>query len=70
MMNFDPMNLIISMLFSTIGTGFFIYGRKQSRFFTMMTGIALGVFPYFVTNLWLMVLVGVALTAVPFVITE
>jgi hypothetical protein len=69
-MSFDPVILVISFIFSIIGTGYFVYGRKQSRFLTMMAGVALGVFPYFVSNVWIIVLVGAALTAVPFVITE
>ena len=31
-----------------------------------IAGIALMIFPYFVTNVWLMILIGAAVTAVPF----
>jgi hypothetical protein len=69
-MQLDPVGLMISFVFGIIGTGFFIYGRKQSRFWTMIAGIALGVYPFFVSDLWMMLLVGVVLTAVPFLTSD
>ncbi len=64
----DPAALIISLIFSLIGTGYFIYGKKQDLFWTMIIGIVLGIFPYFVSNVWGMVLVGMGLTVLPFLI--
>lgn len=59
--------LIFSFLFGTIGLGYFIYGKKQSLFVPLFTGLALMVYPYFVSNSYVMVAVGIVLCAVPWV---
>ncbi|MEQ1793257.1 MAG: hypothetical protein ABL970_03615 [Nitrospira sp.] len=58
--------LIWGLLFGAIGTGFFIYGKKQKSIVPLYVGIALCVFPYFVTNVYALVLIGVVLMAVPY----
>lgn len=59
--------LFASLIFGTIGMGYFTYGKKQSNFTMLGTGIVLMVYPYVVPGLAMMILVGVALMAVPFV---
>lgn len=68
MFNFDPMSLFLSCLFSLIGTAFFIYGKKQSEFGFLGAGGLLMIYPYFVSGTWMMVILGVLLTAAPFVV--
>lgn len=58
--------LIWGMLFGSIGAGFFIYGRKQKAVVPLCVGVALCVFPYFIGNVYVLVLVGVVLMAVPY----
>lgn len=58
--------LIWGMLFGTIGLGFFIYGKKQKAVVPLFIGIALFIFPYFISNVYLLVIVGVILVIVPF----
>lgn len=58
--------LIWAMLFGAIGLGFFSYGRKQRAVVPLLTGIALFVFPYFVTDLYMLLLSGLALMAIPY----
>lgn len=58
--------LLWGLLFSSIGLGFFIYGKKQSAAMPLLTGVALMVFPYFVANVYLLVAIGVALIALPY----
>jgi len=58
--------LLWGLLFSSIGLGFFIYGKKQSAVVPLLTGVALMVFPYFVANVYLLVAIGVALIALPY----
>jgi hypothetical protein len=60
--------LLWSVLFGGIGTGYFIYGKKQRAIVPLCTGIALLVFPYFVPTVTLLVLVGVVLVAIPYFI--
>ncbi len=59
-------SLVWGMLFGAIGAGFFIYGRRQQMFVPLICGIALMVYPWFVTNAALLVLIGVALMAIPY----
>lgn len=56
------------MLFGSIGLGFFVYGKRQRAIVPLLAGVALSVFPYFVSNVYLMVGVGIALVALPYFI--
>jgi hypothetical protein len=58
--------LLWGLLFSSIGLGFFVYGRKQKAVVPLVCGLALIVFPYFVSNVTLLVGMGALLVAVPF----
>jgi hypothetical protein len=62
--------LFWGMVFGAFGVGYFIYGRKQRRLVPLFCGIALVVFPYFVSGTLPTVLVGAALLAAPFLIRE
>ncbi len=53
------------LLFGSIGLGFFVYGKRQKAPVPLVCGVALMVFPYFVSNLWAMVVLGAVLMAVP-----
>jgi hypothetical protein len=46
--------------------GYFIYGRKQRAVVPLLCGIALMVFPYFVSNGLLLAGIGAALAAIPY----
>jgi hypothetical protein len=58
--------LIWGLIFGSIGVGFFIYGKKQKAIVPLYVGIALCVFPYFIANLYVLVVVGVVLVAIPY----
>lgn len=59
-------SLIISaMVFGSIGLGFFIYGKKQKSLVPLSVGIALMVFPYFITDVVVLIIAGVILMALP-----
>jgi hypothetical protein len=58
--------LMWGLLFGSIGVGFFIYGRKQKAVVPLCVGVALCVFPYFIANVYALVLVGVVLMAIPY----
>jgi hypothetical protein len=59
-------SLLWGVLFGSIGLGFFIYGRKQRQVVPLICGLALMIFPYFVSGAILTVIVGVALMAIPY----
>ena len=58
--------LLWGMLYGAIGFGYFLYGKKQKAVVPLITGIALCVVPYFITNLYVLVGVGVILVAIPY----
>ncbi len=62
----DTATLIWGIVFGALGFGYFIYGRRQKAVVPLVTGIALMVFPYFIANVYLLVIVGVGLTVVPY----
>ena len=58
--------LIWGMVFGAIGLGFFTYGKKQKAIVPLFTGIALFVIPYFISNVYMLVIVGVILAVLPY----
>jgi hypothetical protein len=64
----DTSTLLWGLLFGSIGLGFFVYGKRQKTVVPLLTGLALMVFPYFVSNTILLVTLGMALIAIPYFI--
>ena len=62
----DTSSLLWGLLFGSIGLGFFVYGRRQKRVVPLACGVALMIFPYFVSNTTLLVMLGLALIAIPY----
>ena len=58
--------LLWGVLFGSVGTGYFVYGKKQRRLVPLLCDIALIVLPYLVTNTWPLILSGVAIAALPY----
>ncbi len=58
--------LLWGLLFGSFGLGFFVYGRKQKAIVPMICGLALMIFPYFISSTVLLVAIGVALIALPY----
>jgi hypothetical protein len=58
--------LLWGLLFSSIGFGFFWYGRKQRAPVALVCGLALMVYPYFISNSILLVAIGAVLMALPY----
>jgi hypothetical protein len=58
--------LLWGILFSSIGLGLFIYGKKQGRIVPLLSGIALMAYPYFVSDTYTLVGIGTALIAIPY----
>jgi len=57
--------LLWGMIFGAIGAGYCLYARQQRAPVPLVCGLALMLFPYFVSNVWLMMLVGAVLMLVP-----
>jgi len=58
--------LFFGVLFGSFGLGFFVYGKKQNAVVPLVCGLVLMIFPYFISNILLLVAVGVVLIAVPY----
>ncbi len=56
------------VLFSSIGLGFFVYGRKQQAPIPFICGVLLMAYPYFVGNTILLVIIGLILIVIPYFI--
>ena len=59
-------SLLWGVVFGAVGLAYFVYGRKQQRFVPLLCGIGLMVFPYFMSNTVLLVVVGLSLSAIPY----
>lgn len=57
--------VMVSGLLSAIGAGYCIYGKRQRQVIPLLTGIALCVYPYFVSNGYALVAIGLLLMALP-----
>ena len=53
-------------MFSSIGLGFFLYGKKQRAVVPLVCGLVLMIYPYFIPNVVALVAIGAVLTAVPY----
>ena len=62
----DSQSLIWGVIFGSIGLGYFVYGKKQKSVVPLVSGLWLMVFPYFVSNPVLLVVVGLLLLAIPY----
>jgi len=58
--------LLWGVVFGSVGLGYFVYGKKQRAVVPLVCGVALMVVPYFVSNSWLLVGLGVVIAAVPY----
>jgi hypothetical protein len=55
--------LFLSLAIGAVGAGLFIYGKKQGRWPQLACGVILCIYPYFVSNVWVMVGIAFALVA-------
>jgi hypothetical protein len=65
----DVTSLMFSMMFGLIGTGLFVFGKREGRVVHMGSGMALMVLPSLLPGV-AMVLVSLALCAVPFLFRD
>jgi hypothetical protein len=61
----DSWGILLSVLLGAIGVGYIVYGRKQMHGMALISGILLCIFPYFITNIWLTLLIAALLMALP-----
>ena len=62
-MDLDANSLLASLFIGGIGFVSLAYGKKQGRVPQMVVGLILMIYPYFVSNVILMIAIAVALCA-------
>jgi len=60
-MTLDPTLLFLSLITSGIGLVLFVYGKKQERWPQLAGGLALMIYPYFVSTLTATLVIGAAI---------
>lgn len=63
-MNTAP--LFLGLIFSSIGLGYFLYGKKQKMTIPLTVGLVLMIFPYFIESNALLSGIGLLLSIVPY----
>lgn len=60
--------LLWSFFIGTIGLGYVMYGKKSPNMIALFSGMAMMIYPYFVENIFISIIVGVILFVLPFVL--
>ena len=58
--------ILWGFIIGMIGMGYFIYGKKVSNFYVLISGIAMMIYPYVISNIFISIAVGIALIILPF----
>jgi hypothetical protein len=58
--------LFLGVIFSSIGLGYFLYGKKQKMTVPFIVGLVLMVFPYFIESNFLLSGTGTMLSIIPY----
>jgi hypothetical protein len=58
--------LLWGVLFSSVGMGYFVYGKKQDRRVALYCGVALMIIPYFIGSVVVLVGLCLVLLALPY----
>jgi len=58
--------LLLGAIFSSIGLGYFLYGKKQKMIVPFIVGLVLMIFPYFIESNTLLGGIGLLLSAAPY----
>lgn len=58
--------LLLTVLFSSIGMGYFIYGKRQGKASALIGGIGLMLYSFFVSSILLLTAIGILFMALPY----
>ncbi len=62
--------LVLNIIFSAIGSAYLLYGRRQYDVPFLVAGFVLCIYPWFVSNTTITAIIGVIVTAAPFVLAR
>lgn len=60
--------IVVIIFFSIIGLGYFLYGKKSANYVFLICGIILMIFPYFISNITYLIIVGIVISLIPLII--
>ena len=63
----DTGTLFAGLVFGSVGLGYLMYGKKQKRVMALISGLLLGGVPYFIPNIYFLLIAGVILIFLPFI---
>ncbi len=66
----NPWSLLSGVLISCLGLGFFLYGKKAAKLWPLLAGIVLGIYPYFISSVWLMWVIAAGIIAGVYLLRE
>ena len=61
----ETSTLLLAVVFSAIGMGYMLYGKKQRNIIAFASGIGLCTYTYFITNVLAAILAGLVIMAIP-----
>jgi hypothetical protein len=62
------MDLILGLIFSSVGTGYLVYAKRQHNGIFAIAGALLCLYSYFLSNPIAIFVIGVGITTAPFAI--
>ena len=64
----DATTLFSGVMLGALGLGYIVYGRKQRNGIALLAGFVLCGLPYFVSNIYFLLVASIVFAALPFVI--
>jgi hypothetical protein len=66
----NALTLMVYILTGVGGMAYFVYGKRQQNAAFLVAGVCLCIYPYVVSGILTLVLVGLALLAAPFLVSR
>jgi hypothetical protein len=66
----DALTLMVYLLTGVGGMAYFVYGKRQQNAAFLVAGVILCIYPYVVSGILTLILVGAVLLAAPFLLTR
>ncbi|VAW95894.1 hypothetical protein MNBD_GAMMA22-1895 [hydrothermal vent metagenome] len=60
--------MVIGVVLGIIGMGYFVYGKRQKHVPSFLAAVGLFTVPYFISNIYILILIGILLIIMPFFI--
>ncbi|HEU0198633.1 MAG TPA: hypothetical protein VFQ88_15650 [Nevskiaceae bacterium] len=61
----SPAALFVGVVFSALGAGYLMYAKRAASVPVLVCGVILLLFPMFVSSLWVLVVFGMVIAALP-----